>query len=436
MNTHSNSKIVAVCQMTSTDDKEKNFLTCENLVKSAKEHNASMVFLPEACDYICENPVDTVKLAEAENGHLISKYKNLALLHNIWLSLGGIHIKFSNEKIHNTHLVINNLGNIVGKYHKVHTFDVELSNKPIFELLYVEKGRSIAPPVQTPIGNVGLAVCYDIRFPEFGIALTEMGADILTYPSAFMFETGSLHWEALLQCRAIESQCYVIAAAQTGYSTPKRRHWGHAMIVDPSGTICAQCSEGTGIALSIINPDLIKKTRSAMPLMTQKRFDLYPQIAHYMKSNNDESYQFGQVIINSKTVFFKTNFTLAIVNKRCVVPGLYLPDVLVIPIRVVKKFSNLSSLEVADLFQTVQKVQEVMEKVHNTESSTIVVQDGPDAGQTILHVHAHILPRKPNDFPDNDDIYRVLQKHDKRVTEWRDENEMIKEAEYLRKFFS
>ncbi|XP_065214089.1 deaminated glutathione amidase [Planococcus citri] len=428
---HSSETYVAVCQMTSKDNKEENFKCCESLVQNAKKQNASMVFLPEACDYICDNTTDTVKMAESKDGPLVSKYKQLAQKYDVWLSLGGIHLKHTNEKVTNTHLVINNEGDIVGEYNKIHTFDVELSNRSMCESSYVEKGNTIVPPVDTPVGKLGLAVCYDLRFPEIGIALREMGADILTYPSAFMFETGAVHWESLLRSRAIENQCYVIAAAQTGFSTPKRRLWGHAMIIDPSGTITAQCSEGSNIAVAAIDKDSLEKTRLAMPLLSQKRFDLYPKIAEPIPCDNVDQYQFGQVMANAKTVFYITSLTLAIVNKRCVVPG----HVLIIPIRPAKRFSDLSSTEVADLFQTVQKVQRVMETVHEAKSSTIVIQDGPDAGQTIWHVHAHILPRKPNDFRDNDDVYRELQNHDKNVVEWRNETDMIKEAEFLKTFF-
>lgn len=429
---HSSETYVAVCQMTSKDNKEGNFNCCESLVQTAKKQNASMVFLPEACDYICDNTNDTVKMAESIDGPLVSKYKQLAQQNDIWLSLGGIHLNHTNEKVTNTHLVINNKGNIVGEYNKIHTFDVELSNHSMCESSYVEKGKSIVPPVDTPFGKIGLAVCYDLRFPEIGIALREMGADILTYPSAFMFETGAVHWETLLRSRAIENQCYVIAAAQTGYSTPKRRLWGHAMIVDPTGSIVAQCSEGSNVAIAAVNKTLIEKTRSSMPLISQKRFDLYPKLGESIPPDNVDQYQFGQVTINAKIVFYKTGLTLAIVNRRCVVPG----HVLIIPIRPAKRFSDLTSTEVADLFQTVQKVQSVMETVHNAKSSSIVIQDGPDAGQTIWHVHVHILPRKPNDFSDNDDVYRELQNHDKNVVQWRNESDMIEEAEFLRTFFN
>lgn len=415
--------------MTSTEDREKNLNCVESLVQAARRQNASMVFLPENTDFTCENKINNAKYADTEDGPWILRYKKLALQTNIWLSL-TVHLKFSDTKVRNTHLIINNKGEIVAKYDKGHLFDVELPNFSIKESLFTEKGNAIIPPVTTPVGNVGLSICYDARFPEMGIALREMGADVLTYPSSFTYETGSTHWEILLRARAIENQCYVIAAAQTGLITPHQRTWGHAMIIDPCGTVCAQCSDGIGIAVTAIDDELLKRTRSAMPLYLHRRFDLYPKLGCSSQVHKTNSYQFGQVVINSRTVFYKTDYTLAFVNKRCAVPG----HVLVIPIRVAKRYSDLSSLEVADLFRTVQRVQGVMEKVHDTTSSTVVIQDGPDAGQTIWHFHVHILPRKPNDFPDNDDVYRILQKH-KEQTDWRKEEDMIEEAEYLKTFF-
>lgn len=151
----------------------------------------------------------------------------------LWLSLGGLHESAGTDKVRNTHIVINDNGEIVGKYRKIHLFDVSIpeQNLNLMESSYVERGGYIPDPVDSPVGQIGLSICYDMRFPELNIALSKKGADILTYPSAFTFATGANHWKTLLKARAIESQCYVVAAAQTGAHNAKRTSWGHAMIV-------------------------------------------------------------------------------------------------------------------------------------------------------------------------------------------------------------
>ena len=159
--------------------------------------------------------------------------------------------------MYNSHVIISSTGEIVGAYDKTHLFDVELPEKNIKlkESDYVEKGGSIVEPVNSPIGKIGLGIvriyyckradyawlichdflpqCYDLRFPELSLSLARKGAEILTYPSAFTIPTGNAHWRALLRSRAIETQCYVVAAAQTGSHNAKRSSYGHAMVRQP-----------------------------------------------------------------------------------------------------------------------------------------------------------------------------------------------------------
>ncbi|KAK6624221.1 hypothetical protein RUM44_011080 [Polyplax serrata] len=427
--------LVAVCQMTATNDKEKNYKIVEDLVIQAKRANASIAFLPEGCDFIGTSKSETLSLAEPLDGHSVARYQELARKLNIWLSLGGIHEYFSESKLYNTHLMISGEGDIVGKYHKMHLFDVEIpeQNVKLMESSYVEKGNSIPEPVPTPVGNVGLSICYDMRFAELALTLAKMGAHVLTYPSAFTFATGANHWETILKARAIETQCYVVAAAQVGVHNPKRSTWGHAMVVDPWGSIVAQCSEGQGIAIAEIKTDYLCKVRLNMPVWQHRRTDLYPSMLNLSGCENNvfdkDFYTFGQVKISKETIFYKTNLSFAFTNKKCVVPG----HVLVAPLREVKYFSELTPEEVADLFQTSQMVSKIMSHIHGTTSSTIVVQDGPEAGQTITHVHVHVLPRRAGDFEQNDDIYTELSNHDKRENVvWRSEEEMSAEASVIK----
>lgn len=134
----------------------------------------------------------------------------------------------------------------------------------------VEKGFSILAPFETPVGRLGMAICFDLRFPEMSLALKRQNSQIITYPSAFTIPTGRAHWEVLLRARAIETQTYVIAAAQAGVHNEKRSSYGHSMIVSPCGTVLAQL-DGDGqepqIATAEIDLDLVEKVRESMPLL-------------------------------------------------------------------------------------------------------------------------------------------------------------------------
>ncbi|XP_047359555.1 nitrilase and fragile histidine triad fusion protein NitFhit [Vespa velutina] len=275
-------KYVAICQMRSINDKQKNLEVVSQLIHEAKQRNACIAFFPEACDYMAENKKEIIEFAEPLNGPTVNCYKKLAVQNNIWLSLGGIHeaLPDDKEKVSNTHILIDNEGNLVSKYRKIHLFDMDNKETGVrlMESDYVVKGDDIVPPICTPIGNLALSICYDMRFAEQSLLLKNMGAQILTYPSAFTYQTGAAHWEIILRARAIETQCYVIAAAQTGAHNKKRMSWGHSMIIDPWGTILAQCAEKIGVAVAEIDLDLLAKIRKNMPCEQHRRTDLYSLI--------------------------------------------------------------------------------------------------------------------------------------------------------------
>uniref|UniRef100_H3C5S9 Nitrilase 1 n=1 Tax=Tetraodon nigroviridis TaxID=99883 RepID=H3C5S9_TETNG len=193
--------LAAVCQMTATPDKAANFSACTQLVEEAKERGAAMVFLPEGFDYIGSSREETLSLSEPLTGDTITQYCQLARNLGIWLSLGGFHERGHNwgsdRRIYNSHIIIDKQGQIVSVYRKSHLFDVELPEKGVSlkESAFTIPGPSLVPSVQTPIGKVGLGICYDLRFPELSLALQRDGAQILTYPSAFTVATGRAHWE-------------------------------------------------------------------------------------------------------------------------------------------------------------------------------------------------------------------------------------------------
>jgi predicted amidohydrolase len=195
----------------------------------------------------------------------------------------------SGTKVQNLLLWIDATGTITQQYQKLHLFDVEIKDGPnLKESNSVERGPRIEDPFPTGVGKVGHLICFDLRFPEPSLALRNRGAQIITYPSAFTVPTGKAHWETLLRARAIETQSYVIAAAQCGAHNEEgtRRSYGHGMIVDPWGKVVAELGgeddeKGRGldvgeIAVAEINLEYLEKVRKEVPLL--RRTDVYPAI--------------------------------------------------------------------------------------------------------------------------------------------------------------
>jgi predicted amidohydrolase len=250
---------IAVVQMCSTSDVDANFEQCRVLARLAKEKNAALLSFPECFEFMgIPGSGDSLALAEPLTGTLFSRYRGLAKEFGLWLSLGGFHESSETpNKIFNTHAIISSDGEIVASYHKLHLFDVDVDGG-FKESKSTIRGDSMLVVKNTPggpsvilfhrmlvmihvprfsVGNLGVATCYDLRFPELFTALREAGAQVLLVPSAFMPTTGRAHWEVLLRARAIENQCYVVAAAQYGQHNSKRASYGHALIVDPWGEI-------------------------------------------------------------------------------------------------------------------------------------------------------------------------------------------------------
>jgi len=279
---------IAVAQLTSTADVARNTARCLALIAQAAAGRAQCVFLPEASDYIAEHGKDeSIALAQPLNGSFVTAVRAAAREHAVWVSV-GVHEKPAQQddddgkdmRFFNTHLLIDTQGQIARSYRKVHLFDVSIANGPqLRESDAVRAGSDLGgAPAATPFGRVGLQICYDLRFPEQARHQRALGADVLTYPSAFTVPTGRAHWEILLRARAIENQAYVVAAAQVGLHNPRRESYGHALVVDPWGAVIAHCtSQDDEIAFADLDAALIAKTRAEMPVFSHRRLDLYPQ---------------------------------------------------------------------------------------------------------------------------------------------------------------
>ncbi|KAG6765283.1 hypothetical protein POTOM_029310 [Populus tomentosa] len=256
----SNSVRVAAVQMTSINDLAANFATCSRLAKGSKRiyvfwrgvvyvkeavaAGAKLVCFPESFSFIAAKDGESVKLAEPLDGPIMQRYCLLAREAGIWLSLGGFQEKGSDDAhLRNTHVIIDDSGNI--------------------------RSRNDIVAVDSPVGRLGLSVCYDLRFPELYQQLRfQHEAQILLVPSAFTTITGQAHWEILLRARAIETQCYVIAAAQAGKHNEKRESYGDTLIIDPWGTVVGRLPDriSTGITVADIDFSLIDSVRAKIPI--------------------------------------------------------------------------------------------------------------------------------------------------------------------------
>ena len=247
-----------------------NLQQCQTIISKASSASVKALFLPEASDYIASSAEESLTLVKSvKNSEFVRGLQKEAKAARMAINV-GVHEPAANNKLKNTLLWISEQGEIIQRYQKLHLFDVDIKGGPITkESNSTEKGDRILPPFQTAVGRVGLTICFDLRFPELGLSLRRQGADILTYPSAFSVPTGRAHWRTLLQARAIETQCYVFAAAQAGQHNQKRASYGHSLIVGPWGDVKAELgSSGDTPEIAVADVDLeeLQKIRREMPL--------------------------------------------------------------------------------------------------------------------------------------------------------------------------
>lgn len=264
--------LVAVSQLCSGSEKSENLDRSEEIIRKAHSMGVKFLGLPENFAFLGMDEHETFSAAEAIEGPSIERLRDCAKKLRIWLSLGGFPEKIpGRQKIYNTHLVINERGDIVAIYRKLHLFSVKLPDGTVFdEAKSVEPGSG-AVLFDAPFFRGGLSICYDVRFAHLYTVLRNRGAEVILVPAAFSSVTGPVHWEVMLRARAIETQSYVLAAAQTGRHNVKRASHGHAMIVDPWGTVLAQCGLVSDLALAEIDLSLVKKLREEMPVWQHRQ---------------------------------------------------------------------------------------------------------------------------------------------------------------------
>jgi deaminated glutathione amidase len=262
---------VAVCQLNARDDRDANLKVAGDLLERAAAAGADIAVLPEYVDYLGRSAGEPAP--EPTDGRFATFFADTARDLGMWVHAGSFHEIGKNEgHTYNTSLVFDRAGRLAATYRKIHLYDVEIpgrvSNR---ESARVEAGSDV---VALDIEGVrfGLSICYDLRFPELYRQLAVTGdASVLVVPAAFMMHTGRDHWEVLLRARAIENQCYVIAAGQIGSHEPDRTCFGRSMVIDPWGTVIAQAPDEVGVTIADIDPDRVTTIRTQVPSLANRR---------------------------------------------------------------------------------------------------------------------------------------------------------------------
>jgi nitrilase len=257
---------IAAAQMVSSSSVNKNLEQVEGFFIEAKERQVDLLVLPENFAFMGIEEKDKLQIAEKYlAGEIQDKISLFARLYDLWVIAGTLPLQGFNNRVRASCLVIDNKGLAVARYDKIHLFDVLVSAEERYEeSATVERGEELVV-VDTPIGKVGLTVCYDLRFPELYRQLVQRGAELLTVPSAFTAVTGSAHWESLLRARAIENLAYVVAPNQGGLHENGRQTYGHSMIVEPWGKVLASCEAGVDMIFADIDLQELRQLRLKFP---------------------------------------------------------------------------------------------------------------------------------------------------------------------------
>lgn len=267
--------ICAAIQMVSDPEIDRNLEQAEKLIAEAQRAGARLVCLPENFAIMGLHELDKVKIREIDGQGPIQDFlAATAAKYSLWIVAGTVPlVADAADKVRASCLVYNDLGERVGRYDKIHLFDVQLpdSDESYRESASIEPG-SQPLVLATPFGRLGIAVCYDLRFPEFCRLLSEQELDILVTPSAFTRDTGAAHWEVLLRARAVENLCYVIAPNQGGLHQNGRQTYGHSMVIDPWGAVLDCYETGSGFAAAEVSLERLNTVRLAFPVLGHRHF--------------------------------------------------------------------------------------------------------------------------------------------------------------------
>ncbi len=263
---------IALLQMCSGIDPAANCETIVNGITAAAAGGATMLFTPEMSGLVDRDRARAEPVLKTEeNDIVLAAVRDAATRHGLWVNLGSLALRTDNGRLANRGFVIDAKGAIRARYDKIHLFDVDLPTGESWRESASYSSGVSASLVETPIGVLGLSICYDLRFPALYQRLSGAGATILSIPAAFTRPTGAAHWHVLQRARAIESAAYVVAAAQTGVHEDGRETYGHSLVIDPWGKVILDLGEAPGLGFAEIDDARIDDIRRRIPVLDHRR---------------------------------------------------------------------------------------------------------------------------------------------------------------------
>lgn len=268
---------LALSQMNVIDDKEANLKKASSMIADGVKNNADFIILPEMfnCPYSNEKFIEYCE--DEHDSNTLEWISNLAKENNVYILAGSIPEKES-DKIYNTSYLFDKSGSVIAKHRKMHLFDIDVKDKITFKESDVLTAGDELSIAKTEFGKIGIGICYDIRFVELARIMAESGAQILIYPGAFNQTTGPAHWELLFRSRALDNQVFCVGVAPALNEDTSYHSYGHSIVTNPWGEVVAQGSEKEELILCEIDLNEIKKVREELPVLKNKRKDLYEVI--------------------------------------------------------------------------------------------------------------------------------------------------------------
>lgn len=261
----------AVIQLTSGNQRDANLAKAESLLAQAAAAGATLALLPENFSFMGSDDAQKRAVVENEEDSEVLQFLQQQAERHSMLILGGTTPLAAPEAaVRNAMAAVQPDGSIAAIYDKMHLFDVNLPDEQYLESELIKAGGSPASVASGP-WKIGMSICYDLRFPELYRHYSSEGCNILAVPAAFTVPTGKAHWKTLLRARAIENQCYVLAAGQSGTHPGGRRTWGHSMIIDPWGEVIARIKTDEGLAIAQLRLEFVDQVRSRMPALQHRR---------------------------------------------------------------------------------------------------------------------------------------------------------------------
>jgi predicted amidohydrolase len=264
---------IALFQSQTGIDPEENARALADAIARAADGGAEMLFTPEMSGLLDRDTQRARKNLRGEGEDIVlSACREAAKRHGIWLHLGSLAVLLDDGKVANRAFVIDREGEVRARYDKIHLFDVDLPTGESWrESATYSAGTDVALINGTPVGKLGLTICYDLRFPMLFARLAEADADVIAVPAAFTVPTGRAHWHVLLRARAIEAGLFVVAAAQVGHHQVGRNTFGHSLVVDPWGEVLLDMGDEPGVGVADIDLARISDVRSRIPALNHRR---------------------------------------------------------------------------------------------------------------------------------------------------------------------